>query len=319
MKGVEALLVDKSFTLPSVLARSAYTTGEQFLKWIETNKDKACRVEKEIAKMLCTCFGRKRKKQAKYREVMWSTYHTLRTSVQYCDVWKNVLKEIAGTDSSCTFYQYVGHFMFKELIKIHHPVVSKDQDQALPPLNYRETNALRYVSGYIPRLLRKRLQKSTHKLREDLKLCIFDLLDDGDEVEDSSKDWLKSIDRGGLTRVNNATYDVFFAIEHEIRLRLRDKSVPPDLSESIKEDIFHSEDVQFFWSMLSAEWEEESGDVLLEMIVNQYVKIRGFSSASAWLEEYKQASKKTTQKSKGVRKQLITPTADVVDKSVIEE
>jgi len=65
------------------------------------------------------------------------------------------------------------------------------------------------------------------------------------------------------------------------------------------------------WSLVSSEWEETTSDVLLEMIVNQYVKIRGFSFASAWLEEYKQSNKKTTQKSKGVRKQLINPTSDV--------
>ncbi len=65
-------------------------------------------------------------------------------------------------------------------------------------------------------------------------------------------------------------YDVFFDIEREIRKRL---SVPLEFPESV---IAGNEDVQFFWSMLSAEWEEESGDV----VVNQYIKIRGFSSAS---------------------------------------
>ena len=33
---------------------------------------------------------------------------------------------------------------------------------------------------------------------------------------------------------------------------------------------------------------------------------RGFSYASAWIEKYKVAQKQTTQKSKGVRKQLIS-------------
>ena len=40
------------------------------------------------------------------------------------------------------------------------------------------------------------------------------------------------------------------------------------------------------------------------MIVNHWVKIRGFSYASAWLEKFKTAQKKTTQKSKGIRKTL---------------
>ena len=42
------------------------------------------------------------------------------------------------------------------------------------------------------------------------------------------------------------------------------------------------------------------------MVARQWVKIRGFSYASAWLARYKVAQKQTTQKSKGVRKQLIS-------------
>ena len=119
-------------------------------------------------------------------------------------------------------------------------------------------------------------------------------MDDGDESEDDTKDWIKCINRGGLICVNNATFDVFVAIESELRERLYRDVVPPDFTDEMKKEIAASEEVQFFWLMVSTEWEEESGDVLLEMMVNQYVKIRGFSQASAWLEEYKQTHKKTT-------------------------
>ena len=62
-----------------------------------------------------------------------------------------------------------------------------------------------------------------------------------------------------------------------------------------------NEDVQFFWSIIGADWDENCGSVLLQMLVSQWVKIRGFSFASAWIEKYKT----TIQKSKGVRKQLL--------------
>lgn len=55
-----------------------------------------------------------------------------------------------------------------------------------------------------------------------------------------------------------------------------------------------------------AEWEESSASALLEMVIRQWVKIRGFSYANAWIEKYKVAQKQTIQKSKGVRKQLIS-------------
>ena len=71
--------------------------------------------------------------------------------------------------------------------------------------------------------------------------------------------------------------------------------------ENIASKIRDNEDVQFLWTMLSAEWEEGSATALLEMVVTQWVIIRGFAYASAWLEKYKAAQKKTTQKSKGIR------------------
>ena len=61
--------------------------------------------------------------------------------------------------------------------------------------------------------------------------------------------------------------------------------------------------------MVSANWEGEVASVLLELLINDYVKIRGHSTASAWLEKYKRDSKKSVQKSKGVHKQLISKSA----------
>jgi len=46
------------------------------------------------------------------------------------------------------------------------------------------------------------------------------------------------------------------------------------------------------------------------MIVNEWATIRGFSYASAWIEKFKQDKKMTTEKSKGLRKQLIPGKTD---------
>ena len=69
--------------------------------------------------------------------------------------------------------------------------------------------------------------------------------------------------------------------------------------------MIEDEDVAFYWSMLSADWEECDSQALLELVVNMFVTIRGFSFASAWVEKYKTASAKSLQKSKGLRTTLI--------------
>ena len=63
----------------------------------------------------------------------------------------------------------------------------------------------------------KKIKKSKHPLREDIQLCLLHLLDDGDEETDKSQDWVNLINRGGLILVNNATFEVFVAIEYELR------------------------------------------------------------------------------------------------------
>ena len=67
----------------------------------------------------------------------------------------------------------------------------------------------------------------------------------------------------------------------------------------------------FFGALLSVEGEEEESKALLELLVDHYITVRGFSFASGFVEKYKQAHKKSTQKSKGLRKQLLPSTQSV--------
>ena len=47
-------------------------------------------------------------------------------------------------------------------------------------------------------------------------------------------------------------------------------------------------DVQFYWTLISQDIEKEDHAIeLLLDIADMWVKIRGFSLASSWLEEYK--------------------------------
>ncbi len=57
--------------------------------------------------------------------------------------------------------------------------------------------------------------QSTHPLKNDIQLCIFDLLDEGSESN-----------RGGLTRVNNLTYELLVAMELELRRHVRNFEAP---------------------------------------------------------------------------------------------
>ena len=87
---------------------------------------------------------------------------------------------------------------------------------------------------------------------------------------------------------------------------------PDKLKSQLISDILSDEDVLFHWSMLAVNWDEEEAHALLSMIADQWITVRGFSFTSAWMEKFKQASKKSIQKSKGVHKHLV-PTSSTSD------
>ena len=81
--------------------------------------------------------------------------------------------------------------------------------------------------------------------------------------------------------------------------------------DSLQQKISIDEDVKFYWSIVSVDIEEETtSSELLQYIVQLWVRIRGFSLTSAWMEQYKHTSQKVTKAQKGLRKQLNKSTAD---------
>ena len=52
-------------------------------------------------------------------------------------------------------------------------------------------------------------------------------------------------------------------------------------------------------------WNEDISNTALDLIVDMWITIRGFAQANAWMELYKKEQKKSMQKTKGLRKQLI--------------
>ena len=232
---------------------------------------------------------------------MWSAYHTLRVSEEYKSAWNSLLAP-SGCSVLPLFCQHVGHYIFKELVKRHHPTTSKTRETSFDP-TYEELNGIRYAAGWVARALQKKLKRSANPLKDDLSLCIVDLLDDADDSPQESNEWVEAVDRGGLTRVNNITFELFWTMEKTLR-DIMSTSPVSRVPEKCIERVKSNDDVQFVWCLMSSDWAEASAIALLEMIITEWIKIRGFSYASAWVEKFKSEQRKTTQKAKGLRKQL---------------
>ena len=137
-------------------------------------------------------------------------------------------------------------------------------------------------------------------------MCLVEM-EENEGIEHESEAWSNAIDRGGLKHIGDMTYMMFVSMELELRQQLHDHCATEHsgMKEKAMEKIGSNDDVLFYWSMISVNWEVEEADVLLKMIIEHWITVRGFSYTSAFLERYKQANKRSVQKSKGIRKNLL--------------
>ena len=112
------------------------------------------------------------------------------------------------------------------------------------------------------------------------------------------------MNRGGLYHVSDNTFQLFLTMELEIRQCFSTFN-PTATKETVLEKILKNDDVFDQWYYISSSWGDESED-LLQMVAEHWITIRGFSHCSAFMEMYKQRNYKTIQKSKGLRKTLIS-------------
>ena len=187
--------------------------------------------------------------------------------------------------------------------------IGADEGQASISLSEKDEKVIRYVAGYIPVSLRKKLERSSNPHKEEFIVCLWSMCEDDTTCDDFlsyTKSWISRVDRGGLFPVNNTSYLLFKQLEIEVQKHYNYKNLAtsqiPTRNEIVK-FITASKDIQFYWHLLSSDVEEEvANHELLCMIVDLWIVIRGFSFARSLLEQYKQLHAINTSKAKALRK-----------------
>ena len=239
------------------------------------------------------------------REKMWTNFHCLRSSREFCNKWEKFLCSLQMPGCPI-FYQHVTANVMEHVIRLKLPATNtvSTSSQSIS-LTYEEENAIRYVGGYVIKSVKAMLkspQDDALILGLD-ELCITD-----DDVEPAeSEEWLCSIDRGGLTRITDDAYLFFVAIETSVRRHFHignTHMMNNKFRDAVTQDTIKDDDVLFYWCISSASMSQDCADKLLKNIVNKWITIRGFSFAKTMLEIYKKEIKKGTQKSKALRRKL---------------
>lgn len=99
------------------------------------------------------------------------------------------------------------------------------------------------------------------------------------------------------------------AIELEVKKHFNIDKINTSHQLSLKtiacDSVLKNDDVIFRWAIVAVNWASDEAQELLNLNVGHYVTVRGFSFVNGFMKKYKQSSKKSTQKSKALRKTLI--------------
>ena len=239
----DVILKDESFKIGTPAADFVMKTASVLNTWITECKDSAKIFEHKLVVKLQDCVDKALVASGKmHSDRIWTAYHTLRTSDVYVYDWKCIIEEAGLKEGSGICFQCIGDIILKKLIKITYPVtVTKVHMNST--LTYEETNAVRYAAGFVLRTMKKNIEKSVHAHKADLLLCLAQLLDTGDAVADESKDWLEIVG-GGLCHVSNDTFEVFLAMEKELRKVLA-TNVIQQLHDTMKTKLTESDAMQY--------------------------------------------------------------------------
>ena len=303
MKALHQLLSDDSFKIKTPATINARNSADELLKWCldSRNNDTLKEFTKTLTDSLSQVIKASSNKSFAYNnDKLWRKFFLLRSKPDIISRWTAFIKATGVTVKPVVF-QHLTDVIFRKFLNYHFKIQYLD-DTVDDDLEMRknEKGVLRYIAGYICRHLRQKLERESHEFREEMILCLMELVKSQDSEEPCTTDeeWTDLIDRGGLWRVKEFTYQFFHAVEDAVRDTLKKLAhpVPPSKLDMIQK-ITDDEDVQFYWSIVAADFEiddYEIHEMLLQKIAELYVTVRGFSFASGWIEKYKQRTKQST-------------------------
>ena len=235
------------------------------------------------------------------KEKLWITYHELTSSKLFMTKWEMFLANVNEMVPPL-LYQHITDELFEDVIKksIDSEAPVSDHENSMNDvitLNDEEENAIHYVGGYVIRELKK----------DPLNSFMLPLLEKLTDTEkhptiDPTRQWITSVNRGGLTKITDEAYQCFYDIEITIRRFLKisnTRSMDETFSKKVNDVILNDDNLLFDWWCFAAECtDQEIADQCLQKIIKKWFVIRGFSFASSLMEMYKQATKKGTDKAK---------------------
>lgn len=299
-----SILNDESFMIPGEGTELCVRMSKSLIALLGTPSQCCVQFARwligELKDILEKC---KRKNGLFNQEKLWSAFHQTTISTSFEEEWATFLISV-GLAKEPLFYQQITDEVFNLLIKqkIKIPYNESQLEEYEDTLTFEEENAVRYVGGYILRVLKRQT------LDSDVVKILEEFIEEDKENQDKNT-WVATVDRGGLVMITEEAYQLFYAIETCVRRYLNISNVT-EMNDGFRKHItdctMNDDNVLFYWSLAGQDEYDKTCECCLFKLVEKWVTIRGFSFAKNLLELYKQEEKKSTGKEKSLRSKLFT-------------
>ena len=302
------VLADPYFSIPSEEADKCLQAARVMLHYFSEPNEVHQEFSTWLVSTLTNVIESARSKVSQHinKEKMWIRFHELTSSRGFITKWERFIDNLSVAVPPL-LYQHLTDEIFEGSIKTilgsssaNDPI---EDDNIV--LSNEEENVIHYVGGYV-----------IHELKKDKTnanmLPLLEKLTDSEKrpTIDAARQWITSVNRGGLTKITDEAFQCFRDIEVSIRRFLNvnnTREMNQDFSKMVTSAILCDDDLLFNWCFASGVVVDQNvADRCLEKIVNKWFVIRGFSFANSMMEMYKQTSKKGTDKSKPLRSKLYT-------------
>ncbi|XP_072027573.1 uncharacterized protein [Amphiura filiformis] len=256
---------------------------------------------------------KKKSTAATRQDVSASGFFSLRNTQSFYTALESFMEELTGTvEVPRQFLQIFGRYLYERLVGMHEKVENVITDKAAataqPKLSTKDRNALRYVGGYIVSRLPRKI---TRKLEQEGMLDTINEMKkdhDKDTALSYTRTWVETQSRGGLCLINDKTFLFFEVMEKIVKEHLPEKSAAirdTDIRDIATFVLVDRTILDKWYSIYGRTTLSEHGALIfLQLIVNFYVQIRGFSFARNIIEKYKIHEKTKTKKARSLRKEM---------------
>lgn len=303
----QRILNSKQFQ--SIESQSALT---RILEWAEEDQLTFSLFFQQLYGALKTQVG-KALKLANIHVSLVKAFNAVLFSNTYRVFWANLTTEAKAPHSLIAGYQITYDLYLTILLDSRTSTSSITSSDILEPaeLTPDEKAAIRYVGGYI---IKRTIKYITEKAIDNKEACLyttFHLLEDP-ESSDKAVDimelqnWSKIVDRGGLHQCTNEFHLLLMEIEKNVKLCCCERTLTNELPfMELKENLLKNQFIMNLWtSCIDDTSPDEVMTELLKIILDQYLKIRGFAYAAHFMERYKYSHQKNVVKTKSLRTKL---------------